>query len=407
MRPERIRVRLWARPPEGATPLDLAARRVWPAGLVVAAMFVMFAGVEWTVIATMSRRGVRDLFDLMFLLFQGFWVLGWFVGVAVLGLLTAFFLFYGESAWLEDARLVYVPSFGPLKILLDYDLARVSDVRLETTAGEDKVRLRFDYRNGKAGAGTVGLGDAMPRADAERLVNLIRGAMASSPTAAEPAPRTYSNQRATRSAPAVAGDASSEPPPPALFSASGLALIGANLIPLIGVLFFRWDLASVMILYWAESAVIGFYTVLKMAIVGRFAALFAAPFFVGHFGGFMAVHFLFIYLLFVRGITATGPRPEAAEALRGIFVPLAKPLAAMFLSHGVSFVSNFIERREYAGTTMTALMTAPYKRIVVMHLAIIFGGWVILLLKSPVPALALFVLLKTALDFTAHQREHA
>ena len=52
-------------------------------------------------------------------------------------------------------------------------------------------------------------------------------------------------------------------------------------------------------------------------------------------------------------------------------------------------------------------MTAPYKRIMVMHLAIIFGGWVVMLLKSPVPALAAFVLIKTALDFTAHQEEHA
>ena len=52
-------------------------------------------------------------------------------------------------------------------------------------------------------------------------------------------------------------------------SLSGLALIGANLVPLAGVLFLGWDLASVIVLFWAESAVIGFYTALKMAIVGK------------------------------------------------------------------------------------------------------------------------------------------
>jgi hypothetical protein len=83
------------------------------------------------------------------------------------------------------------------------------------------------------------------------------------------------------------------------------------------------------------------------------------------------------------------------------------PLAGLFISHGVSFFDNFLGRREYEGATMKGLMTAPYNRIVVMQLALIFGGWIILLLKSPVPALALLILLKTMLDFTAHRKEHS
>ena len=55
---------------------------------------------------------------------------------------------------------------------------------------------------------------------------------------------------------------------------------------------------------------------------------------------------------------------------------------------------------------MKALMTAPYQRIVTMQVALIFGGWIVLLLKSPIPALALLVLLKTVLDFSAHRNEH-
>ena len=95
------------------------------------------------------------------------------------------------------------------------------------------------------------------------------------------------------------------------------------------------------------------------------------------------------------------------EALQNIFNPLWLSLAGLFISHGVSFVNNFLGRREYVGTTMKALMIAPYNRIVVMQLALIFGGWIILLLKTPVGALALLVLFKTALDFMAHRKEHA
>ena len=120
----------------------------------------------------------------------------------------------------------------------------------------------------------------------------------------------------------------------------------------------------------------------------------------------MALHFLLIYELFVRGAFATGPAPAAREALYAIFAPLWASLAALFISHGVSFVDNFLGRREYVGTTMNALMMAPYRRIMVMQMALIFGGWIILLLKTPVPALALLILFKTALDFTAHRKEH-
>jgi hypothetical protein len=51
-------------------------------------------------------------------------------------------------------------------------------------------------------------------------------------------------------------------------------------------------------------------------------------------------------------------------------------------------------------------MAEPYKRIIVMHVTIIFGGWLILLLKSPVPALILLIALKTAVDLRAHRHEH-
>ena len=69
-------------------------------------MFAIFAGVAWTVVGTVSRTSVRDVFDLMFLLFQGFWVLGWSVGVLILGVASVFLASYRESARLQDGRLI-------------------------------------------------------------------------------------------------------------------------------------------------------------------------------------------------------------------------------------------------------------------------------------------------------------
>jgi hypothetical protein len=52
-------------------------------------------------------------------------------------------------------------------------------------------------------------------------------------------------------------------------------------------------------------------------------------------------------------------------------------------------------------------MIGPYKRIVVMHFTILVGGALVMLLDTPLPALVLLVLLKTAVDSHLHRREHA
>jgi len=91
----------------------------------------------------------------------------------ILGALTVLFFFHGESARLQDGRLVHVPRLGPFSIILDYDLARVRNVRLQNTGSRDAVRIRFDHARA-----SHGLGDIMPRPDAERLVGTILSAAA-------------------------------------------------------------------------------------------------------------------------------------------------------------------------------------------------------------------------------------
>jgi hypothetical protein len=73
-------------------------------------------------------------------------------------------------------------------------------------------------------------------------------------------------------------DPPEEPAPRPLPRVSMLALIAANSIPLFGVLFGGWKLDEVMVLFWAESAVIGCYTLLKMAVVGKWRAPFLGLF---------------------------------------------------------------------------------------------------------------------------------
>ena len=75
---------------------------------------------------------------------------------------------------------------------------------------------------------------------------------------------------------------------------SALVLIISNLLPLGGVLFLDWDIGALVVLYWSENLVLGFYNILKMVAVKGLFATFPSLFFLIHYGGFCAVHGLII-----------------------------------------------------------------------------------------------------------------
>ena len=90
-----------------------------------------------------------------------------------------------------------------------------------------------------------------------------------------------------------------------------IALVAANLIPLYGVVHWGWDLFVLMTAYWMETGIIGFFTAVRMAIVGRWVAVVMVPFFCIHFGGFMAGHFFFLWALFADEARAASHRASA------------------------------------------------------------------------------------------------
>lgn len=207
-----------------------------------------------------------------------------------------------------------------------------------------------------------------------------------------------------------------------------LALLAANAVPLIGVLFFKWDVFFIVLLYWAENLAVGFYNVLKMAFakvahpIEHLAKLFMIPFFTVHYGGFTAVHGFFVLALFSKD--KQGPSMISGEQWPCFFVfvqmlfgivkhifmtiPQTVRLAVLllFVSHGVSFVYNYLIKGEYAHAKVKNLMGQPYARIFVMHITIIIGGFGLMALGSPVALLLVLVILKTIIDVKLHLREH-
>ena len=201
-----------------------------------------------------------------------------------------------------------------------------------------------------------------------------------------------------------------------------LTLLLANLIPIFGVLFMDWDVGAIIVLYWAENLVIGGYTALKMLVASGRHAIGYILFFCLHYGGFCAVHGVFVLKLTeFAGISAL-PEPEVSwpgplviiEKVHHLVssVLSAAPdeilwvLLAMIISHGVSFLLLFIGQGEYRETSANKLMSAPYRRIAILHVAVIVGAFFVIKLESPIGLLLALVALKTGMDISLHNRSH-
>jgi hypothetical protein len=202
--------------------------------------------------------------------------------------------------------------------------------------------------------------------------------------------------------------------------AAAILLVVSNLVPLAGVALWDWDVVSIIMLYWSENLILGAYTLVKMIARAPIGGWFAGLFFVVHYGGFCGVHGMLVLALSghdVGNVMGGDPWPlwfVFVQILYNVCVEVVAlapaqwwvAFAALALSHGVSLGCNYFLGGEYRKADLSKLMHAPYKRIVVLHLAIIFGGWGVIAMGSPLPLLIMLVLLKMGMDLYFHQREH-
>ncbi|GAB5537228.1 MAG: hypothetical protein Rubg2KO_34770 [Rubricoccaceae bacterium] len=197
-------------------------------------------------------------------------------------------------------------------------------------------------------------------------------------------------------------------------ASSALGLVVANVVPLVGVLALGWDLFEVMWLYWMENAVIGLYALARILTSGLMGShpivwipkLFVSGFFTVHYGFFWLGHGVFVYALFGDG------RESPEFDVGGHIAELAsgdlpvEGLIGLVLSHGASFVLNYLAGGEWREADPVSEMFRPYGRVVILHVVIIAGGFLLLATGGGILALALFVVLKTGLDLGIHLKAH-
>jgi len=185
---------------------------------------------------------------------------------------------------------------------------------------------------------------------------------------------------------------------------SVIALLIANLLPILGLTFSEWSVFAVIFVYWLENAIIGVYNIFKMFLMGP-QGVALIGFFTLHYGIFMTAHIAILCSLFFPPVAGHGA--HTLEILDIYFPRVQWAFWALVASHGISFYFNFLKRKEYEGRNAMLQMLQPYKRILVMHFGLLLGGLLITTTHASPQTFLIFILGKVAWDLFTHLKEHA
>ena len=394
--------------------LRLPFRKSRRAILISGVFLIVFSYPLLEILGSTTGNYDGELFSLVSVLFTIFWSLGWSVGVFILALVFLALSFGRETLEINEDNVRLLVGLPGIGFGIDYGVDLIRNLKTQSPDAATGTGWRGDHLAFEFAGDKIGFGSAITATRAGEILAAMKTML---PAHADPLPElkfpeletSASNEKyasltgkdsAQREAESTALSTGHLKPRSKL---SALALMIANLIPLLGVLVWDWRIGDIMLLYWAESAVIGFYNLLKIQRVAGWGIVFFGPFFIGHYGGFMVGHLLFIYGFF--GDNFSNSNDVSVAQLLLDFQGLAPALLGFFISHGVSYFTNFLGRREYLGIEVAAQMGQPYRRIIIMHVTIIFGGFLVMAFSSALPALLLLIALKVGADLKGHFAE--
>ena len=202
-------------------------------------------------------------------------------------------------------------------------------------------------------------------------------------------------------------------------NASTLLLVAANLLPIAGVVWWGWDAFVLLMLYWLETAIIGFWTIVRLVVSPTAVDVSGKPldqmsvaarvglgaFITVHAGIFMTVHFIFLWALFSGSWSSEIHGVGDFVRVMIVGTDLWIPLAFLFVVRGAMLMGLPLRRRLGIVAEQAAEPTGPenpviglYVRIIVMQVTIILGAWFAILAGDGVGPLILLIVLKTLAD---------
>lgn len=219
---------------------------------------------------------------------------------------------------------------------------------------------------------------------------------------------------------------------------SEIALVCANVILASIAIFQKWGFYYVLLVFWIEALIIGFYNLARITVsflfgnpIGVlakwiklpfptrfFLLIITAGFFVTKFGG-CAIGLGLIILMMPIFLTLPAGQTHHVDLFEGIKMispalgdvgpELLVAVTVLFLSHGISFILNYIKRQEYKRDNILKLLFLPYARMFLVSVVVALG----LTATVAVPSLnrmtvfsVSVILLKLFADLLSHIWEH-
>lgn len=186
---------------------------------------------------------------------------------------------------------------------------------------------------------------------------------------------------------------------------STITIILANILTIAFAIVYKWDIADVLWIYWAQSLIIGifhFFTILEQKQFStegfeRYSQPIPATISTLHkVAGFFIFHYVILHLIFLAFLVYLWELTPSMSALN-----LALCIVAFLGAHSFSYWKN---RRKFADTRQNIwwLMFYPYARIIPMWLTLTVG---INFARDYSITLITFLILKTCADVIMHVLE--
>ena len=190
-----------------------------------------------------------------------------------------------------------------------------------------------------------------------------------------------------------------------------LAAVGGAVVMAAGIAFFGWPTFTVLALYWLENVIIGGFTALRILAAGsrteRYGeSLLVTAFFCLHYGMFCAVHGIFVATLF-GGMRSTSGLADPLFLMIGRIAGDRVGLlvvAAMVVATAVDAWRAMATVDAEDAKAVRRIMSEPYGRIVVLHLVLLAGGFLMVALQLPSLAALLLVAFKLVYDLRRLRR---
>lgn len=191
---------------------------------------------------------------------------------------------------------------------------------------------------------------------------------------------------------------------------SYIAIALINLGPLLGVLLGEWTPFEVVFMYWFENLIIGLFVIARMVYKPQGGFFFAVGgaalslFFLVHYGMFCLVHGVFVMSIFGDAVAQLDSQSVFSSAVQYVAGGSLKWVAlSMLLAHLVLYIQDFMG--ENIGAAPMEMMK-PYRRLIILHIAIIAGGALAVALPSGSFAMMLMLIaFKILSDIKSDKKE--